>query len=178
MSNELELAYEMELETHNKVIELIARGKRPGDIEELTGVPPRVQREIYAKFENYAQNDFQTQARARAIVAELDVSYSFLISEMEKIADEAEIQQDWKLKKEALKEMASIIKMRQDSLTKAGILSSEGLGDEIVRAKEATNKVIAVLKKVANKYKDKYPEVIREIAQGIADIEGEVIDVR
>ena len=179
-NNELELAMEMEVETYSKVIELITRGRRPSEIQTDTGVPPSVQREIYKKFSDYANNDFNTQKRAKEIVAEIDAQYTYLAREMESVIENAELEGDWKLKKDALKDIATINKMRAEQLQKAGILNSEAVGTELARMEEEHTKLIELMKKVAKACKDdpRLQGFKRMIADGIAEIRGEVIEVR
>ena len=180
MDKELELAYEMEMETYQKVIELVARGKRPSEIQTATGVPPAVQRDIYKQFSDYANNDFNTQKRAKEIVAELDAQYTYLIRELESVVENAEIEEDWKLKKDTLKELANVNKMRADQLQKAGILNSEVVGAEMARMEEEHTKIIELMKKVAAACKNdpRLQGFKKMIAEGIAEIRGEVIEVR
>lgn len=173
-------AFEIQMETYQKVVELIARGKRPSEIESETGVPPAAQREIYKKFEDYANNDFQTQRRAKAIIAELDAQYTYLIRELETVVENAELEGDWKLKKDTLKELANVNKMRAEQLQRAGILNSEAVGAEIAAMEEEHGKILELLKKVALACKDdpRLQGFKRMIIDGIADIRGEVVEVK
>lgn len=152
LPNELELAYELELETHNKVIEMVARAKTPTEIERATGIPPRMQREIYKKFEQYANSDFNTQRRMKAIVGELDVQYTFLLRRLDKLLDEAEMNDQPKEQREIVKEMANINKMRADQLQKAGLLSSEGIAEDLVRWENEKQAILGVLGRLVQKF--------------------------
>lgn len=174
MSAELEAAYEVELERHNKVIELISRGKTAAEIERATSIPPRVQREIYKKFEHYATNDFQTQQRARTIVAELDVQYTYLIRKLEALLEDAELNDARKDQREILKELANVNKMRADQLQKAGILSSDGIGDKFAEWEHEKQTMIKIL----NELGSKFPDAAKYVAKRIGEEFNEVVEVR
>lgn len=180
MSQELEAVFETELASYQKVIELIARGKTPSQIQSDTGIPPAQQRKMYAQFEEYANNDFQTQKRAKAIIAELDVQYTYIIRKLEETLEEIEesLEPDYKLKKEILKELASVNKMRAEQLTKAGVLNSEGVADQIAHMEKEHQAVLDLLKRVAKEAKGPEFRRVREIiADGLAQIRNEVIEV-
>jgi hypothetical protein len=180
MNKDLEPVFEAETATMQKVIELRSRGYKPHEIQSQTSVPPAQQRAIYEEFMEYASNDFQTQKRAKAIVAELDVQYNYIIRQLEQILEEIEesVEPDLKLKKETLKELANVNKMRVDQLQKAGILNSEAIGSEIAAMQKEHDAIIGLLKKVNKELnKPEFRVIKKMIADGIADIRGEVIDV-
>ena len=181
MTNELEQIYEAELATFQKVVELIARGKTPSQIQTETGVLPAQQRKIYKQFEDYANNDFQTQKRAKAIVAELDVQYTYIIRELETILEQIEesIDPDLKLKKETLKELANVNKMRADQLQRAGVLNSEAVGAEMAALQKEHDAIVALFKKLGKELKGPQYRHLRKILEdGLAEIRGEVLEVR
>lgn len=176
--NELEIAYDVEIENEKRVIKLRVQGKTPSEIETSTGIPPRVQREIFGRFESYANSDMVTQSRARTVVAEMDEHFESIKRDLYAIKDEAEIQQEYRLVKDILKDIANVEKMRVDALQKAGVLSAHGLGDEMAESDRKQRQIIELLKAIAKKH----PEAARDIAEGIADLDrgddGEVITVR
>ena len=173
-------AFEMEMETYSRVVELFARGKRPSEIESETGVPPAVQRKVRDQFRMYANNDFQTQQRAKEIVAELDVQYTYLIRELEDVVSSAEAEGDNRLKMDALKNLANVNKMRAEQLQKAGILNGSGVGDDIARMEVEHAKILELLKKVAQACKNdpRLQGFKKMIQDGISEINQEVQEVR
>ncbi len=175
--NEIELAYDLEIEKEKEVIKLKVQGKTPSEIERLTGVPPRVQREIQGRFEAYANNDLVTQTKARTVVAEMDEHFTSVKRDLYAVKEEAEINNEWRLAKDVLKDIAAVEKMRVDALQKAGVLSSDGLGDHLAEAEKRQEQILELLKRVAKQH----PEAAKTIAEGIADLNngnGEVITVR
>lgn len=178
MSGELEEVYESELETEKEVIKLISLGKTPSEIQAATSVPPRVQREIRGRFQAYAQDDIQTQARTKEALAFMEEHFTYLIREMQTVAEEADDAGDFKLKKEALREQANIIKMRIESLQKAGLLNADGVGDQLVAMETEKAKIIAVLKGTVQKFGKQYPDVARYLVEQIASLSGEVTSHR
>ena len=175
MSDELEPIFETELENYKQVVLLSARGKTPAEIQRETGIVPRKQRDILNQFEEYANNDFQTQRRAKTIVAELDVQYTHIIRELESVVEEAETEGDWRLKKDTLKELANVNKMRAEQLQKAGILSSEVVGAQMTQMQKEREAVVALLKEVSAQCKTPETKHIGEIIRaGLVRIANEV----
>lgn len=175
MSEELEPIFETELENYKQVVLLAARGKTPAEIQRETGIIPRQQRKILEQFEDYANNDFQTQRRAKTIVAELDVQYTHIIRELEAVVEEAESEGDWRLKKDTLKELANVNKMRAEQLQKAGILSSEVVGAQISQMQREREEVVKLLKEVSQQCKTPETQHIGEIIRaGLIRISNEV----
>ncbi len=171
MSDELELAYDSQIETEAEVIKLISLGKTPSEIQELTHIPPRVQRDIQGRFAQYAQNDMATQARTKEALAYMDTHFTYLIRELQNVAEEAT---EPRLKKEALREQANVIKMRLEAMQKAGLLNAEGIGDQLIELEEDKRRLAEMLKEVAKEY----PQAGRLIAEKLAAMRGEVISHR
>lgn len=168
--NDLEKYSEVELERYETVIRMISMGKTPSEIQTATSVPPAQQRKFYAEFKQFATNDFRTQERVQTIVAELDVAYSHLMKKMQEVVDDAEIIEDHKLKKEALKDMASILKMRAETLQKAGVLNSEAVGAKVAEMENQHQMIIDLLKDLSKEF----PQAARWLSERLAELNGEV----
>ncbi|AOZ63702.1 DNA binding domain protein [Rhodococcus phage Weasels2] len=177
MSNdELELVYDEVAEVEAEVIKLHNVGKTTSEIQQLTNMPPKVQREILGRFRDWAQNDLATQQRTKEAVAYLDLFFTEKIREMHELYEAAYDQdpQDLKLMKEILKEEANITKMRLDALQKSGLLGANGIGDQLAEIEEQKAAIFAMVKEVAIKF----PETQRFIAERIAELSGQVVSHR
>lgn len=171
MSGDLEPALEAERERNLMVVRLTAEGRTKSYIQSQTGVPPAAQRKINEEFKQYARNDLYTQQRSREIIGYFDEHYSSLIQQMYEVVSEADMNGDYKNKGNALKLIAEMEAKRVDALQKAGVLSAQSIGDEVAQMQIKHEKIISLLKDVATQY----PAAAELIAQGIADIQNEVI---
>lgn len=171
MSNELELLAEKEMKEAAEVIGLLSQGKTPTQINSLTGVPPRRQREIKEAWFQHLCSDRYAGERSKQLIGMADEHYSHLISEMYDVADQANSQGDYKVRKEALKEVANIEKIRIDFFQKAGIISENSLGNNLAEMHEEVERVKEVLKRLSAKF----PEFRKAIAEELALMNGEVI---
>lgn len=167
-------SHDSEQERKLMVVRLYAESRDKNYIQSQTGVPPAAQKKIIAEFNEYSRNDLYTQQRGREIVGQVDQHFSSLISQLYSVVDEADMNSDYKIKASTLKMIAELEAKRVDVLQRAGVLSAQSVGDEVAQTAIKHKKILDLLKSIAAKDKN----IAREIAEGIADIEGQVISVR
>lgn len=170
MSDEIELAQEAATETFYEVVKLTASGRSPQFIHSQTGIPPRKQREINEEFRAGVRNDRYAFDRAKELVGYADQHFGHLINGFNEVIDEAEMANDPKLKKEALKEIANVESMRIKFFQSAGLIGQQGIGDEIVEAERKISQVADILKRTAAKY----PEAGNFIRAELQKLDGQV----
>lgn len=150
---------------YNQVIRMISFGKDASEIERSTGVPPRVQRQFYDSFMSRANDPYRVEARSRAIVTELDITYSTLIDKMDRVIEDAESAGENKTVISAIKEQANIIKMRSEVLTKAGLIGAEKIGEDIARYQRDKE----VLMMILSEMKKQFPEAVKYMHRRLAE---------
>lgn len=170
MSDELELAKEAENETFYEVVKLTASGRSPQFIHSQTGIPPRKQREMNEEFRAYVRNDRYAFDRSKELVGYADQHFGHLINGFNEVIDEAEMANDPKLKKEALKEIANVEAMRIKFFQSAGLIGQQGIGDEIVEAERKIAQVVSILRETASKF----PEAASFIRAELQKLNGQV----
>lgn len=156
---------EENFETYNKVIQMISFGKGASEIERHTNVPPRIQRQYYDQFMSRANDPYRVEARSKAIVSELDVAYSTLIAKMDRVIEDEEAEGNSKMVVSAIKEQASIIKMRAEVLTKAGVIGAEKIGEDIARY----NRDKDTLMRILSEMKTQFPEAVKYMHRRLAE---------
>lgn len=174
MSQELEPALEAEQERNMMIVRLTAEGRSKNYIQSQTNAPPALQRKVMEEFNHYARNDLYTQQRAREIIGLFDEHTASLIEQMYEVVSEADMNGLLKEKAAAIKNIFEMEIKRVEALQKAGVLSAQNIGDEVAQAQIKHEKILALLKSIAQKH----PSVAKEIAEGIADINNEVIATR
>lgn len=172
--NELEQSYDVEVERRMSVIKHKAAGKTPAEIQRLTSIPPREQREIQAEFSKYAQNDLVSQQRAKDVVAYFETHQNDIIRKLYDTADDARDSGDYKEEAKILKTIADVDAKKVDLLQKAGVLSASGIGDDFARMEEEKEAIKQVLLEVAQEY----PEAGRLIKEKIAQLYNHVESIR
>lgn len=174
MSNELDLPEDQIQERNLEVVRLTAEQRTKEYIQSQTGVPPRLQRQINEEYKQFVRNDLWTANRSREIVGYMDEHFNSIIKGLYEVVDAADMNDDYKNKGNALKLIAEVEVKRTDTLQKAGVLSAQNVGDEVAAMNERQNQIMEILKDIAKKH----PDVGREIAARIAELNGEVIATR
>ncbi len=174
--NELELLAEKESEDAATVVKLISQGKTSAQIHAMTNIPPKRQREIKSQWEALLSNDRWAAHRSKLLIGAADEHYQSIINGLYEVIDDAEQQSpvDYKTKKEALREIANVEKMRIDFFQKAGIIGQQSLGDDLAKMHEEKERITEMLKRIAQKH----PEFRKVIATEMEIMNGEVIVTR
>lgn len=174
--DELEAMAEFERDTAAEVIRLLAEGKTAGEVSSRTAVPPRKQREIKQAWYAMLSDPRYAEGRSKQLIGEIDEQYSSLIRDLYLVIDEADNapSPDYKTKKEALKEIANIHKMRAEIFLKAGLINKDSIGDDIAMITEKLDAMKEIIKKVAKAY----PPARQMIEEEIAVYEGRVTSKR
>lgn len=184
--NELELLAEQEQETITEVISMFAQGGTPAQIHSKTGVPPARQREIRAQWQRYLSDDAYAHNRAKTLIGEADEHYKTLIGKLYEVVETADdeinsnsgggrgLTSAGRLKKEAIKEIAELERLRIEFFQRAGVIGQAGIGDQIAEAEERIALVVEILKETAKRF----PAAAKFIAEQISKLNGQTIATR
>lgn len=173
-NNEIELAVELEQQNFMDVIRLYAESKTPTEIQNVTGVPIRKQREFRDKWNLLVSDPKYIEQRGKELVAELDEGYKSILKRMEEVYEIAEDSGDYKTQKEVLKELANIRKLSTEMMLKVGIVSKESVGDEIALAEQKISDVVGILKEIA----EERPDVGKLIQQKLMELDDKTANTR
>lgn len=168
MSNELELAIELDQSNLLEVIRLDAESKTPTEIQNLTGIPMRKQREYREQWKSMVTDPRYIEQRSHELVSELDEAYRSILRRLESTYEQAVEADDYKSQKEILKEMANVRKMSTEMFMKVGLVSKDSVGDVIAESEQKIADVINVLREIATEM----PEAGKLIQQKLAELDG------
>jgi len=171
---DIELAVELEQQNFLDVIRLYSESKTPTEIQNITGVPARKQREFKEQWNKLVSDPQYIEQRGQQLAAELDEGYKSILRRMEDVYEAAEVIGDYKTQKDALKELANIRKMSTEMMLKVGLISRDSVGDEIANAEQKIADVVNILKEIALER----PDVGKLIQQKLAALDGKSYDVR
>ncbi len=150
--SEIEPALDAETDRNMMIVRLTSEGRNAAYIQSQTGAPRALQRDVVEKFKHYARNDLYTQQRSREIVGFADQHFGSVIEQLYEVVSEADMNSDYKNKANTLKMIAEIEAKRIDFLQKAGVLSSQSIGDEVAQAAIVKEQIIGVLKETITKF--------------------------
>lgn len=174
MSDELELAVELERQTFMDVVRLYSESKTPTEIQNITGVPMRKQREIREQWFAAVQDPRWMEQRGKELVSELDEAYKSIMKRMEDVYEQAEVIGDYKTQKSVLVDLANIRKLSAEVFMKAGIIGKDSVGDDIAKMMEEKQQIIDILKEVA----EEMPDAGKIITKKIMALEGKTMSTR
>ena len=149
----------------DKVIELHLKGQKPVDISRSLGIPRKDVNGYITGFKLYAKDNQLLQERGLQVVQEFDHQQDYIIRELVKAIEEADMAGDYKTKGVLLKTLHDVQRGRVDTMQKAGMLSDATLGDEMAALEDKQEKLIEILKKVSARCNRCKMEVARELAK-------------
>lgn len=173
MSN-LELLAEQEQDMMIDVVRLQAEGRGKQYIQQKTGASYKKQAEISKNFKSYVNTDRYIQERSREAVGQIDEHYTGLLLKFYEQYDNADSNDDYKTSSDILTRIANVEKERVNFLTKAGMISAGGIGDDLVELEQMKDDITKVLREIAIEK----PDLAKYISEKLSQISGEVIAER
>lgn len=163
---EIDLLIEAENEQKAEVIRLTAEGRKPAEIQSITGLPAKRQREINQEFAVMARSSDYINRRAKEIVAYADVHFQSIIDRLNEAEEDAKMNGDTKLRADILTRIMNAENARQTFLQKAGIINDAGVGAELAEREAREAQILAILTQAM----DRFPEAGAWIKQQIIEL--------
>lgn len=151
-------------EQRDKAVSLYLKGMKETAISRELGIERRHVVGYIKEFHAYAKNNELLQERGLQVVQEFDHQQTFIIRELVKAVEEADMAGDYKTKGVLLKTLHDVQKGRVDTMQKAGMLSDAALGDELAEMEDKHQKLIGILKDVSSTCNRCKTEVARRLA--------------
>lgn len=164
---ELELQMEAENDLKAEVVKLTAEGKRPSEIQKLTGASFKTQRDINEEFRNIAASDQWIRRRSKEIVGYGDTHYTSIITDLRKLYEDAGFNGDLKLQADIMGKIMVAEKDRIAFLSKAGILVDNATSQRIADFEHREEQIMNILKKIVASH----PEIGQEIKYEIMKLQ-------
>lgn len=172
--SDLELLAEQEQDMMMEIVKLQAEGRTKTHIQQKTGASFKKQTEASQQFKTFVNSDRYIQERARESVGQIDTHYTSLLEKFYETYDDAQSNDDYKTQADILKKIADVEKARVEFLSKAGMMSAGGIGDDLVELEEQREKIKQVLREIAGER----PDVAKLIAQKLGQLDGTVVAER
>lgn len=175
VTNQIEHANKL-YEERDKVVDLYLKGQNEAAISRSLSIPRKDVKGYIEGFKAFAKDNLLLQERGMQVVQEFDHQQDFIIRELVKAVEEADMAGDYKTKGVLLKTLHDVQKGRVDTMQKAGMLSDAAMGDELAAMEEKHEKLIDILKKVSATCNRCKMEVARELAKVTGKPEPVVVD--
>lgn len=165
MSGEIELADKYDL--MNQVVTEMLKGSSPKEIATTFSISRAKVLELQNEWKNIVHNDSNIHARAREALAAADQHYNLIISRAWETADQADTNQQYGIKVQALKLVADTEQKRLDMLNKAGVLENNELAEQVLETERKQKILIEILRELP-------PEIGKQIASRLSEVTNKV----
>jgi FlaA1/EpsC-like NDP-sugar epimerase len=161
MSGEVELADHYDL--MNQVVAEMLKGSNPKQISDALSISRARVLELQNEWRTIIHNDSSIHARAREALAAADQHYNLIISSAWETASQADANQQYGIKVQALKLVADTEQKRLDMLNKAGVLENNELAEQVLETERKQKILIDILR-------DLPPDIAKKIASRLSDV--------
>jgi len=156
------------IERMNDVVTAYLKGDNPTQIAKITGLKRAEVLEYIEEWRVVAQNNKTIQARATEALTSMDEHYNMIIRELWETMEQADLNNDFKLKATVLKALADVEGKRVDLLQKAGLLDNQQIGDEVIEMEKKHEILIGILREVTSDC----PHCKVEVARRLSSVTG------
>ena len=134
----------------NRVVEELLKGSTEKAIASRLGLSRAVVQGHIAEWRSITRNDTNIHARAREALAGADKHYNMIISEAWETSEQADGNQQYAVKVQALKLAADTEGKRLEMLNKAGVLENSELAEQLVETERKQQALVAILREVTS----------------------------
>lgn len=153
----------------NKVVEAMLKGTKPRQIAKQLDLRLMDVEKYISEWQELARNNRHIQDRAREALTATDQHYDMIISGLWNIVDEADINGDYKAKKDTYKTIADIEKQRIEMLQKSGLLDNQQMAEQVLEMERKQEVLVGILRKI----KDEYPEIAGYLRKELSKVTGQ-----
>ena len=149
----------------NKVVERLLMGSNPTDIARELGLKRVAVLDFIDEWKSLVRSDNGVRERAKEALAGADQHYAMIINRAWETVDQADSNQQYNIKTQALKLIADTEQKRMDMLHKAGVLEDNELANEVLEMERKQDILVKILKEVTADCDRCRVEVARRLSQ-------------
>lgn len=149
----------------NKVVEEYLKGATPKQISDRLGLKRTQVLDHIAEYKSIIHNDTNVHTRAREALAGADQHYNMIIQSAWETVEQADQNQQYGVKTQALKLVADTEAKRLDMLNKAGVLENSELAEQVVEQERQHKILMEILRDVVGDCDHCKVEVAKRLAQ-------------
>lgn len=149
----------------NKVVEKLLMGSNPTDIAKELGMKRVEVLDFIDEWKSLVRSDNGVRERAKEALAGADQHYAMIINRAWETVDQADSNQQYNIKTQALKLIADTEQKRMDMLHKAGVLEDNELANDVLEMERKQEILVKILKEVTADCERCRVEVARRLSQ-------------
>jgi len=149
----------------NKVVEQLLMGSNPTDIARELGMKRVQVLDFIDEWKSLVRSDSGVRERAKEALAGADQHYAMIINRSWETVEQADSNQQYNIKTQALKLIADTEQKRMDMLHKAGVLEDNELANEVLEMERKQEILVKILKEVTADCDKCRVEVARRLSQ-------------
>lgn len=149
----------------NKVVERLLMGSNPTDIARELGLKRVEVLDFIDEWKSLVRSDNGVRERAKEALAGADQHYAMIINRAWETVDQADSNQQYNIKTQALKLIADTEQKRMDMLHKAGVLEDNELANDVLEMERKQEILVKILKEVTADCERCRVEVARRLSQ-------------
>ena len=149
----------------NKVVEHLLMGSNPTDIARELGMKRVQVLDFIDEWKSLVRSDSGVRERAKEALAGADQHYAMIINRSWETVEQADSNQQYNIKTQALKLIADTEQKRMDMLHKAGVLEDNELANEVLEMERKQEILVKILKEVTADCDKCRVEVARRLSQ-------------
>ena len=149
----------------NKVVEQLLMGSNPTDIAKQLGMKRVQVLDFIDEWKDLVKADGGVRERAKEALAGADQHYAMIISRAWETVEQADSNQQYNIKTQALKLVADTEQKRMDMLHKAGVLEDNELANDVLEMERKQEILVRILKDVTADCDKCRVEVARRLSQ-------------
>jgi hypothetical protein len=149
----------------NKVVERLLMGSNPTDIAKELGMKRVEVLDFIDEWKSLVRSDNGVRERAKEALAGADQHYAMIINRSWETVEQADSNQQYNIKTQALKLIADTEQKRMDMLHKAGVLEDNELANEVLEMERKQEILVKILKEVTADCDKCRVEVARRLSQ-------------
>ena len=134
----------------NRVVEELLKGSAPREIAMRLNMSRALVSELISEWKNIIHNDSNIHGRAREAIAGADQHYAMIISKAWETVEQADSNQQYSVKTQALKLVADTEQKRLDMLNKAGVLENSELAEQLIETERKQKILVEILRDVTS----------------------------
>lgn len=164
------------LDQMDKVVKEMLKGSNSRQIAKTLSMRPMDVDKYIKEWQGYARNNQYIQDRAKDALIATDEHYNLIIKDLWSVANDAEINQDLKVRASTLKIIADVEGKRIEMLQKSGVLENQQIADQVIDMERKHEVIINILRRVQEEFPEAADFIKREIAKVTGEVVGTVVD--
>jgi len=163
-------------DTINSVVTLMLQGYNPTQISKELKMKRSDVLECIDEWKKMGRQSNQVQERAKDAITGADQHYSMIIFKLWETVEQAEAENDLRLKKDTLKSVADVEDKRIGMLSRAGLLDNQEMAHQVAETERKQKILTDILREIANEHPEVRIKILQKLSKVTGQAEGVVLE--